>query len=393
MPWLLFLSLALVFAAISQWRLIKYRKMNSSLIKEQLELKEVKATLENITQGIAESIMLISKDFRILWANRAFIEESGYNPEEIVGASCYSITHRRDAACEFPLHTCPLQESVQTGKAVTVLHTHFDKKGEKKFIEVSVYPVKDKEGRAFEFVHVSRDITERKRIDELKDQFISNISHELRTPLSTVKEGVEVVLDGTLGQVNKEQKSVLETTKNNIERLARIVDGLLDISTIETGKLELSRSAVNIADIVRQQIKSFGPLARAKGIVVKEAFFGQNFEIYGDYDRINQVFSNLINNAVKFTVQGEVEIIINEKEDEIECSVKDTGIGIAVKNIPKTFGKFQQFGRGTGAGEKGLGLGLVLVKEIIEMHGGSIWFESQLGKGSCFTFVLPKYSR
>lgn len=249
------------------------------------------------------------------------------------------------------------------------------------------------------------DITERKRLeedlkksyeklkklDQVKSDFISTVSHELRTPLSITKEGISLVLDKIPGKINEKQGKILTIAKNNIDRLARIINSLLDISKIEAGEVELKKEKVKITNLIEQVISSFKNKIKKKGLELKVNFPKKGIYVYVESDKIVQVFTNLLGNALKFTEKGCIEISAKELEDEIEFVVSDTGIGISKDDLPKTFSKFQQFGRVDSAGEKGTGLGLSIVKGIVEMHYGKIWVESTRGKGSKFIFTLPKY--
>ncbi len=230
------------------------------------------------------------------------------------------------------------------------------------------------------------------KLDQLKSDFISAVSHELRTPLSIVKEGISLVLEGIPGDINEKQKKLLTVAKGNIDRLARIINELLDISKIEAGKTELKKGSVNLKSLIKQVVLSFEPKAEAKGIELKTNFPEKEMNVYADADKIIQVFTNLLANALKFTEKGYIEISAAEKKNEVECTITDTGIGMSKSDLPKVFDKFQQFGRATGGGEKGTGLGLSIARGIIELHNGNIWVESKLGKGTKFTFTLPMYT-
>lgn len=230
------------------------------------------------------------------------------------------------------------------------------------------------------------------KLGELKSEFISTVSHELRTPLSIIKEGISLILDKIPGEINEKQFKILDISKYNIDRLARIIDSLLDISKIEAGKVELKRGLINISDIVRQAAKSFEAKIKDKGLEMRLDIDDATGSVWADPDRITQVLVNLIGNAVKFTNAGHIDISCKDKGDGVVCSVSDTGVGISKSDMPKVFDKFQQFGRTPGAGEKGTGLGLSIAKHIIDMHNGTIWAESELGKGTKFIFKLHKYT-
>ncbi len=230
------------------------------------------------------------------------------------------------------------------------------------------------------------------KLDELKSDFISTVSHELRTPLSIIKEGISLILDKIPGDVNEKQVKILDIAKYNIDRLARIIDGLLDVSKIEAGKAEPKRSLINISDLVRQAASSFEFKVKEKGLEMRLDIDNVIGSVWADPDRITQVLTNLIGNAVKFTDSGHIDILCKDKSDGVVCSVSDTGVGISKDDLPKVFDKFQQFGRTPGAGDKGTGLGLSIAKSIIDMHNGAIWVESEPGKGSRFAFKLRKYT-
>lgn len=236
------------------------------------------------------------------------------------------------------------------------------------------------------------DITERKQMDKLKDEFVSTVSHELRTPLSITKEGISSVLDKIHGQINSRQADILRISKNNIDRLTRIVDNLLDVSKIEFGKVEFERKAVDMIDVVKQLAIYFEPKIKAKGLALHVHIPKEKIDVYADRDSVIQVFTNLIGNAIKFTEKGAIDISVMVKKAEIQCAVRDTGIGIRREDFPVIFNKFTQFGQPSSGSEKGTGLGLAIAKGIIEMHGGHIQVDSELGKGAVFTFTLPQFS-
>jgi len=227
-------------------------------------------------------------------------------------------------------------------------------------------------------------------LDEMKSEFISTVSHELRTPLSITKEGISLILDGIAGGINEKQKDILSTARDNIDRLARIINELLDISRIETGRVELKYKDFNLIDEIKQVCHTFDRRIRSKGLKLKLNVPDGEVRINADEDRLSQVFTNLIGNSLKFTEKGYIDVSVEVKDDVIECSVADTGEGVSEDDVPMLFDKFRQFGRTAGAGDKGTGLGLSIVKGIIEMHSGTIRAENEPGKGMKITFTLPR---
>jgi diguanylate cyclase (GGDEF)-like protein len=264
-------------------------------------------------------------------------------------------------------------------------------KPQKMILRIDATVAADSEGKRMGTVILLRDITIEKEIDRLKSEFISTVSHELRTPLTTIRESVAQVLDGILGQTTPQQKEFLSICLEDIDRLARIINDLLDISKIEARKVELRKAIVGMAELVKGVSFLFLSRAKEKNLELKTNFPRTTAQIYADRDKIIQVITNLISNSFKFTEKGYIEISVTDKEDSVECSVLDTGRGIAEEDLPKVFSKFQQFGRIAGPGEKGTGLGLSIARGIVELHHGKIWVESKLNAWTKFSFVLPKY--
>jgi signal transduction histidine kinase/HAMP domain-containing protein len=244
------------------------------------------------------------------------------------------------------------------------------------------------------------DITERKsaeenliKLDQLKTDFVSTVSHELRTPLTIMGEYASIISDEIPGKLNPEQKKYLSIIEGNIDRLSRIIEDLLDISRIEAEKVVLKREFVDLASIIDDVVTQFKPEADAKQIDLKVVLPVSLHPLYIDADRIRQVFTNLIGNAIKFTPKnGKITAEISDNEKEVEGCVTDTGIGIAPENLDKVFTRFEQFDRTDGSGAKGTGLGLAITQALIQLHHGRIWVESEPNKGSKFIFTLPRYS-
>ncbi|WP_459201159.1 cache domain-containing protein [Methanococcus sp. CF] len=229
---------------------------------------------------------------------------------------------------------------------------------------------------------------ELKELDNLKSELIAIVSHELRTPLTSIKGYVELVLDGTMGAINDSQKKCLQVADDNIVRLRRLIESMLDLSKIERGELEMYREKVNIREIVGDVIEYLKPLATEKNIKLNSEVEGINLE--ADKDRITQVLTNLIENAIKFSPANESILVSGVLENEhVHLKVTDRGAGIPKKDMVKVFDRFYQVDSSTKRKKGGSGLGLAVCKSIVEAHKGSIWVESELGKGSTFHILLP----
>lgn len=233
---------------------------------------------------------------------------------------------------------------------------------------------------------------ELKKLDQLKSDFVSTVSHELRTPLSITTEGINLILDGVTGPVNEMQKDLLQTSKESLVRLNTIINDLLDISKIEAGRIELRKGFVDLKEILQKLTDSYQRVLSTKKQDLRVVLPEGKVPLFIDGDKVIQVITNLLSNAHKFTPEGGlIEMVLTVEPKQVCCKIKDSGVGISEQDIPKLFGKFEQFGRTHGSGIKGTGLGLAISKSLVELHGGKIWAESKINEGTIFHFTLPNY--
>ncbi len=232
-----------------------------------------------------------------------------------------------------------------------------------------------------------------KKLDQLKSDFVSTVSHELRTPLSITTEGINLILDGVTGPISEMQKDLLLTSKESLDRLKMIINDLLDISKIEAGKIEIRKGFADLKEILQKLTDSYKRVLLTKKQEIKVILPQEKVLLFIDGDKIIQVVTNLLNNAHKFTPEGGlIEVTLSVEPKQVCCKVKDNGVGISKEDLPKLFGKFEQFGRTHGSGIKGTGLGLAISKSLIELHGGKIWAESRTNEGTTFQFTLPDFA-
>lgn len=257
-------------------------------------------------------------------------------------------------------------------------------------VELSVWPVYS--GGTCRFNAFIHDMTENRKLQQMKDEFVSTISHELRTPMTIIREGTLQVMEGLHGSITAEQKKFLNMTLSGVDRLKHIIDGFLDISKLESGRVLLNKGLVDIVQVARDASAAFLARARTKGLAIRENYPETGIPIYIDKDKISQVFNNLMDNALKFTDQGFIEVSIVDSPQSVECRIVDSGKGISGDNLVRVFSKFEQFGRKSGPHEKGRGLGLAITKGLVESHHGKIKVESRPEGGTQFIFFLPKYS-
>jgi signal transduction histidine kinase len=228
----------------------------------------------------------------------------------------------------------------------------------------------------------------------MKDEFVNTVSHELRTPLTAVKECLGIVLDGSTGALNEEQKDFLDTAKKNVDRLARLINNVLDFQKLRARKIQFLLRDGDINELVMEVWKTMQPVAKNKGLELSVVLEPGLPKVAMDHDKITQVLMNLVGNAIKCTPAGEIKIITFQKYHNAVCvCVKDTGIGIQKADLDKLFKSFSQIFTDKRVTAGGTGLGLAISKEIVEGHRGKIWAESEFGKGSSFYFVLPLLER
>jgi len=302
----------------------------------------------------------------------AIVQKSRYNPEEV-----YTV--------EIPL------VGGRTGKAVAagVLQDYFPLEGPEKGIGAVV---------------LVRDITAEKEVDRMKTDFISTVSHELRTPLTSVKGFTEIIkkkleedifaqvksADGRPARAIKRVRDNINIILSESERLTSLIDDLLDVAKLEAGKIQWRTELVSVADVIERAHKATSALFEKKGLAFIKDVEPDLPPVVGDRDKLIQVVINLLSNSVKFTENGSVTCMARSDSNEIQVRVADTGSGIADTDRQAVFEKFKQVGDTLTDKPKGTGLGLPICRQIIAHHGGRIWVESELGRGSTFIFTLPK---
>lgn len=347
-------------------------------------LKRAKEYAEQIFRLTPSAIFTVDKDRIVTTWNRRAQEITGFSQEEVVGKLCTVFAVEPcESACG--LFGPDIQKPI-IGRECTIRR----KDGRIVYILKNADNIRDANGAVIGGIESFEDITERKRIDELKNDFVSTVSHELRTPLSIMKEGISQIKEGLHGHVNEKQDRLLAMSLSGIDRITRIVSNLLDLSKIESGKIQLKLEPANIAGLAKSVTRAFDSLAQSKKLNLVCNVSADKIEINIDKDRITEIFVNLINNAIKFTERGSVTVFVIDKGEFVECGVADTGIGIAADSLPRLFTKFEQFGRSNGPGERGVGLGLAICKGIVDLHKGKIWAESELGSGTKIVFALPR---
>lgn len=380
---------------------LKHVEEKFTMVNQKLEtvnrnykqVKQEKKQTEAVVRSIADGLIVVNEKGETLLINPAAEKLLGVKKDEFVGKSVLS------AAKEEQLITLatPLEGSEE--REITV-NSQNDQT--KRVLRQSTAVIENEAGQTMGMVSVLTDVTKQKELEEMKNKFISNVTHELRTPLAAIKESVNLLLDKMVGPVSEEQDKVLSIAKRNIQRLARLIDNVLDISKLEAGRMELKVASFRLDDFVNHNVKTFDAWAKSKVITLETKLPPEPVQLELDQDRMSQVMTNLIGNAMKFTPQGgriTVEakwaaLGENDTVQALEISVADTGPGIPEQEREKIFQKFSQGSAKPVDKISGTGLGLSISKEIVELHGGRIWVTSEEGVGSKFSFIVPqKYQK
>jgi len=227
-------------------------------------------------------------------------------------------------------------------------------------------------------------------LDALKADFLSKVSHDLRTPIAAVKQAAELLNDGIPSPLKEDQKEILQIIRTNAKRLGNLINDLLDTARLEAGKLEIQPETTDLVAIIRRVATSIAPLSMEKRLRITLKAAPDLPPAYADPNRMEQVLMNLLGNAVKFTPEnGEIALSCEQEGAFLRCSVRDTGVGIPPEDLPRIFDKFHQVRMKRATKTKGTGLGLTIVKFLVEAHGGFVWAESTPGQGATFTFTVP----
>jgi PAS domain S-box-containing protein len=372
--------------------------------RAEQELVMTTTQLATIYNSSPVGITLVDRDFRVKSLNRAMEKLTGCSRLDAIDRFCYEY-FGSSAVCD----GCPVVKVFETGEVQKNLRTSGGDLGGNLVLEQIAAPVLDSDGIVISAIEITRDITkekelerelrhsyqelqatytELKELDRLKDEFFSSVSHELKTPLTSIYGSVDLMY--TLGNLTPEQEEFVRLIEKSTTRLNLLIDDLLQLARGDRLMKVQNIEEFSLPELLEESIGEFESLLKKYGIDMKlEAGEGLP-PITGDREQIKKVLTNLINNAIKFNVKrGKILIEAINNNGEIEVSVEDTGIGIPKEDQENIFKRFYRVERGEAKRYPGTGIGLSLVKTIVESHGGMIWVESTPGKGSKFTFTLP----
>ena len=402
-----------------QGKLVGFAKVTRDLTQRRAHEEDLRRSEERfrlLVEGVAEyAIFMLDPNGRVLTWNGGAERIKGYTAVEIIGQH-FSIFYPQDAKDSgWPDHE--LRVAAEKG-SFTDTGWRLRKDGTTFWANVTLTALRDDSGKLIGFAKLTRDLTEAKRIEamesvnqqreemldaernarmtaqrstRLKDEFLATLSHELRTPLSAILGWTQVLLRGATPKSPEEQKRGIEIIDRNARAQVQLIDDLLDLSRIMTGKLRLDLHQIAFTSVVEAAVDSAKPAADAKGIRLKAILGAGRDIVSADSTRLQQVVWNLLTNAIKFTPKGgQVQVLLQCVNSHLELSVSDTGIGIPANYLPHVFDRFSQKDTSTTRAYGGLGLGLAICKQLVELHGGAITAVSEgEGRGATFSVHLP----
>lgn len=399
-------------------KLVGFAKVTRDLTRRRSHEEALRQSEERfrlLVEGVADyAIFMLDVNGRIATWNVGAQRIKGYEPDEIIGQH-FSVFYPQEARdSRWPEHE--LNVAAETGNFVDT-GWRVRKDGTTFWANVTITALRDEGGRLIGFAKLTRDLTESKRVEaienaseereeilnaersarmaaqratRIKDEFLATLSHELRTPLSAILGWTQILASGQAIS-ESDQRRGIEVIARNARAQVRLIDDLLDLNRIMTGKIRLDLQQISMREVAQAALDSAAPAAAAKDISLHCVLDSTPMPVNGDSGRLQQVVWNLLTNAIKFTSKGgQIQVLLHRVDSHIELSVADSGIGIPASFISQVFDRFRQRDSSTTRAHGGLGLGLAICKQLVELHGGTIRVASPgEGKGSTFCVDLP----
>ena len=422
---LLFEATLIYFSTLSQpftWRLafITFNRLflfgsvvlfASARRNAEKRLREQRELLQVTLESIGDAVIAADIEGKVNFINPTAEKMTGWTMKEAAGKQLEEVFHIVNEGTREPVES-PFAKIKLEGLVVGLAnHTMLiTKDGREIPIEDSGAPIKDENGTVIGAILVFHDVSERRRIERerekllkseqaarseaenanrLKDEFLATVSHELRTPLNAILGWSSMLNRGPFDEENI--RPALEVIERNAKVQGELINDILDVSRIITGKLRIEPKPVELAPIIESAVDTLRPAADAKSISLELSLDSNSGVVLGDQSRLRQIIWNLVSNAIKFTPDGgQIEIRLQQADSHLDLIVSDSGIGIDKEFLPFVFERFRQADASTTRSERGLGLGLAIVRHLVELHGGTVSAESDgSGKGATFTIRLP----
>ncbi len=356
--------------------------------KSLRDIATEKSKIKTIIRCMGDGVLVCDRDKCIVFSNPA--------ASRILQAAESSLVGSFLSQCALPAElTKIIQESLQAADKNYTSTSHelsIGKSGET-FLRAHTAPVRNDFGDILGSVTVLQDISHLKQLDKMKSEFLATVTHELRAPLAAIEQQLTVILDGMAGHLNSKQEQLLHRAKERTKGLLNLIKDLLNLSKVEAGIAVQYKEPLSLKEVVQKVIDLIKPEAEAKKLDLQFSASAELSLISADRNSMEGIFTNLLSNAVKFTPEGgKILVTLNEEGGVIKATVSDTGVGIKKLYLPRIFDKFYREKTAEARQITGSGLGLFIVKSIVDAHLGSISVESEEGKGTTFAVLLPKES-
>ena len=364
------------------------KESNQALNIMILEAKASEERFRSLNAASPVGVFQTDTEGRVLYTNPRWQEIAGMTLEESLGdgwTNTIAPEDRETVVREW-------QAFARQGQTFSLEFRFCNTRGEVRWVHARAATLRTEGGELRGYVGTVEDITERRAVDQLKDEFVSVVSHELRTPLTSIRGSLGLLASGRLGTLHEKGQRMLDIAVTNTDRLVRLINDILDIERIQSGKVAMQKQTCNAADLMTQAVEELR--AMAEKAEVRLLVTPQAGQLWADPDRIVQTLTNLLSNAIKFSRPGStVWLSAEPQEGHLQFAVQDQGRGIPADKLESIFGRFQQVDASDSREKGGTGLGLAICRSIVQQHGGQIWVESTLGEGSTFFVTLPVLSR
>ncbi len=359
-------------------RLQKYEEINiEKLISE-------KKKSETIVGIISDPIIVVDREGKFLLMNKLAEDLFSLVEENVVGKRFQDVIDNPELV-KYMLRSL---DGENLKDIPPYFELNFD--GENRYFRIKLDPTKTSSGKIEGAILILQDVTQFKELDKMKSDFMARVSHEFRTPLTSINMTFDILKEEHLGHVNKKQRELLAAGKQDAERLTKLVRELLELSRIESGKIQLKEDRVDTKSLIQFSVQPVLLQFSGKNVGLDINVDSTIPEFLADYQQLSWVISNLVTNALRFTeAGGTVTVDATVNDENLVVAVRDTGCGIERDELNKVFDKFVQLQDSSSPSPGSVGLGLSIAKEIVELYGGKIWAESQVGVGTVFTFSIP----
>lgn len=364
------------------------------LLQRQLsEISDQNRQWQAMYSSMLESIILLDTEGKIISMNPATETITGVKASEGIGRHIGEIFPKVDATVPGldSMGRSGLEQTMQEQRPSDLYEAVVaTRDGKHIWVNYTYTPLKDAKGNINTLVRVTSDVSTVKAVEQMKNDFVSIASHELRTPLGVINSYLNLFLHGHLGELTESQKMYIQRVFDASDDMSALVEDLLNMSRIESGRLELASQSFYVEDILKDILSYLEQKKESKQISITIDNRMGDIQLFADRQKLDQALTNIIDNAIKYTYNGGNIIITIKRDNEyVEISVQDSGVGIKPENLGHIFEKFYREGNPLSVKEGGSGLGLYISRKLVELHGGSISVSTKHGEGSTFTVKLP----